>query len=162
MKILKVDDKAIEVQNPVYAQATRDRIKAEEIKDENTKIAKAEEHKEKVEAPKMNEGAKKMYLSESLFEDFEDYASEEEPSDYLVKVYVGGESEIESGDEVDIETEFAEIRDMSDEELLDNDLWGAALIYKDDEGMVHVEEIMFVSGKEELIDQIAHSYTETK
>lgn len=100
----------------------------------------------------------KITLDESLFEDF--YDEDEEAQNFLVTIYDGGDSDIKSGDEADIEAEFAELRDMDDEELEENELWGAALIYKDDEGIAHVEEITFVDGKREEVENIAKEYAQ--
>ena len=68
-KISEVEDSAKEVQNPVYADATRQMKKTAEVKEETVKVEKEEEHSEKAKNPKMTAGAKKMKLDEALFED---------------------------------------------------------------------------------------------
>lgn len=57
------------VVNPTYASAIRDIEKAEEKKEETTKVQETPKHDENPKNPKMVKGAKKMHLDESLFED---------------------------------------------------------------------------------------------
>lgn len=70
-KAVDVEAKAGEVQNPVYADATRQMKKTAKVKKETIKVEKEEEHSEKTKNPKMTAGAKKMKLDEGLFEDVE-------------------------------------------------------------------------------------------
>ena len=73
-KMSEVEDNAKEVQNPVYADATRQMKKTAEVKEETVKVEKEEDHSEKAKNPKMATGAKKMKLDEALFEDtLDDY-----------------------------------------------------------------------------------------
>lgn len=67
----EVEDKAREAQNPVYADAIRGIKRADKAREEYRKLPKAEVREEKPKfkgTPEM----KKMYLSESLFDDFDD------------------------------------------------------------------------------------------
>ena len=114
-----VEDKAKEVQNPVYADAIRGIKRADKAREEYRKLPKAEVREEKPKV-KGNPNLKKMYLSESLFEDYD------EPSDYLVIVYEDGESSIEG----------AELEYMSDEELEQREIAGWARLYLDDDGYI--------------------------
>ena len=66
-KLAKVEDKDQGVVDNVYASAIRDIEKAKEKEVEINKVKPAEKHQEKGENPKMTQGAKKMYLDESLF-----------------------------------------------------------------------------------------------
>lgn len=67
----EVEDEAKEVQNPVYADATRQMKKTTEVKEDTTKVEKEEKHEEKAKNPKMVAAAKKLKLDESLFEDID-------------------------------------------------------------------------------------------
>lgn len=124
-----VEDKAKEVQNPVYADAIRGIKRADKAREEYRKLPKAEVREEKPKV-KGNPNLKKMYLSESLFEDYD------EPSDYLVIVYEDGESSIEGADQYTIDDMCAELEYMSDEELEQREIAGWARLYLDDDGYI--------------------------
>lgn len=64
----EVEDKAREAQNPVYADAIRGIKRADKAREEYRKLPKAEVREENPKV-KGNSDMKKMYLSESLFED---------------------------------------------------------------------------------------------
>lgn len=66
-----VEDKAKEVQNPVYADAIRGIKRADKAREEYRKLPKAEVREENPKVKGTPE-MKKMYLSESLFDDFDD------------------------------------------------------------------------------------------
>lgn len=83
----EVEDKAREAQNPVYADAIRGIKRADKAREEYRKLPKAEVREEKPKfkgTPEM----KKMYLSESLFDDFDDddYYDESLKEDYTPKL----------------------------------------------------------------------------
>ena len=67
-KMVDVEAKAEETQNPVYADATRQMKKTAKVKDETVKVEAEPKHEEKPKKPKMATGAKKLKL-ESLLED---------------------------------------------------------------------------------------------
>lgn len=71
-KLREPEEKAVEAQDPAFAQAAEDIEKANEKKAEFVKIEKAPEHEEKGKTPDMTDGAKKLYLDESLFTDFDE------------------------------------------------------------------------------------------
>ena len=60
--------KAVESQNPVYADAKRQMEKTNQLRIDTTKVEKEMKREEKPKRPKMAQGAKKMHLDESLFE----------------------------------------------------------------------------------------------
>lgn len=124
-----VEDKAREVQNPVYADAIRGIKRADKAREEYRKLPKAEKREENPKV-KENSDMKKMYLSESLFEDYD------EPSDYLVIVYEDGESSIEGADQYTIDDMCAELEYMPDEELEQREIAGWARLYLDDDGYI--------------------------
>lgn len=125
----EVEDKAREAQNPVYADAIRGIKRADKAREEYRKLPKAEEREENPKV-KGNSDMKKMYLSESLFEDYD------EPSDYLVIVYEDGESSIEGADQYTIDDMCAELEYMPDEELEQREIAGWARLYLDDDGYI--------------------------
>ena len=125
----EVEDKAREAQNPVYADAIRGIKRADKAREEYRKLPKAEEREENPKV-KGNSDMKKMYLSESLFEDYD------EPSDYLVIVYEDGESSIEGADQYTIDDMCAELEYMPDEELEQRKIAGWARLYLDDDGYI--------------------------
>lgn len=84
-KISEVEDKAKEVQNPVYADATRQMKKTAKVKADTVKVEAEPKHEEKPKKPKMAPGAKKMQLDESLFE--ASYNAQEVYSDEENKTY---------------------------------------------------------------------------
>lgn len=67
-----VEDKAKEVYGPVYADAIRGIKRANKLKDEFTKMGEVPKREENPRLPQTVKGAKKLYLSESLFDDFDD------------------------------------------------------------------------------------------
>lgn len=89
-KTESVEDTAKEVQNPVYADATRDMEKTDKIKKDTTKIGTGLKHEEKGKNPKMTVGAKKMKLDESLFENID------EPYDFAAANHAHIQTFIES------------------------------------------------------------------
>lgn len=125
----EVEDKAREAQNPVYADAIRGIKRADKAREEYRKLPKAEKREENPKV-KGNSDMKKMYLSESLFEDYD------EPSDYLVIVYEDGESSIEGADQYTIDDMCAELEYMPDEELEQREIAGWARLYLDDDGYI--------------------------
>ena len=127
---LDVEDKAKEVYGPVYADAIRGIKRANKLKDEFTKMGEVPKREENPRLPQTVKGAKKLYLSESLFEDYD------EPSDYLVIVYEDGESSIEGADQYTIDDMCAELEYMSDEELEQREIAGWARLYLDDDGYI--------------------------
>lgn len=66
----EVEDKAKEVQNPVYADAMREFDRTKKLRDEYIESNMESAKQDVSYTPKMpkNEMLKKMYLSESLFE----------------------------------------------------------------------------------------------
>ena len=124
-----IDTKAVEVANPVYADAIRGIKRADKAREEYRKLPKAEKREENPKV-KGNSHMKKMYLSESLFEDYD------EPSDYLVIVYEDGESSIEGADQYTIDDMCAELEYMPDEELEQREIAGWARLYLDDDGYI--------------------------
>lgn len=66
-----IDTKAKEVVNPVYADAIKGIKRADKAREEYRKLPKAEVREEKPKVKGTPE-MKKMYLSESLFDDFDD------------------------------------------------------------------------------------------
>ena len=127
---LDVEDKAKEVYGPVYADAIRGIKRANKLKDEFTKMGEVPKREENPRLPQTVKGAKKLYLSESLFEDYD------EPSDYLVIVYEDGESSIEGADQYTIDDMCAELEYMPDEELEQREIAGWARLYLDDDGYI--------------------------
>lgn len=125
----EVEDKAREAQNPVYADAIRGIKRADKAREEYRKLPKAQKREENPKV-KGNSDMKKMYLSESLFEDYD------EPSDYLVIVYEDGESSIEGADQYTIDDMCAELEYMPDEELEQREIAGWARLYLDDDGYI--------------------------
>lgn len=127
---LDVEDKAKEVYGPVYADAIRGIKRANKLKDEFTKMGEVPKREENPRLPQTVKGAKKLYLSESLFEEYD------EPSDYLVIVYEDGESSIEGADQYTIDDMCAELEYMPDEELEQREIAGWARLYLDDDGYI--------------------------
>lgn len=148
----EVEDKAREAQNPVYADAIRGIKRADKAREEYRKLPKAEKREENPKV-KGNSDMKKMYLSESLFEDYD------EPSDYLVIVYEDGESSIEGADQYTIDDMCAELEYMPDEELEQREIAGWARLYLDDEGtLVFDDESYARQGFEAKLQEVIDSY----
>lgn len=68
MELTPVEDKAREVQDPVYADASREMEKTREVKEKTLAVEKAPEHEENPKTPDMNPGAKEMKLEEAVNE----------------------------------------------------------------------------------------------
>ena len=147
-----VEDKAKEVQNPVYADAIRGIKRADKAREEYRKLPKAEVREEKPKV-KGNPNLKKMYLSESLFEDYD------EPSDYLITLYDDGESTIDGADQYTIDANYFELEEMSDEELAEQGIAGFARLMLDDEGtLVFDDESYARQGFEAKLQEVIDSY----
>lgn len=138
----EVEDKAREAQNPVYADAIRGIKRADKAREEYRKLPKAEVREEKPKF-KGTQNMKKMYLSESLFEDVtrgDDYSYE---GDYIVQVYSYSDNNYDTRIEQCLDNNeaaawFDELNQMTDKELNENGLDGFAWLTVDDEGNVFI------------------------
>lgn len=149
----EVEDKAREAQNPVYADAIRGIKRANKLKDEFTKMGEVPKREENPRLPQTVKGAKKLYLSESLFEDYD------EPSDYLITLYDDGESTIDGADQYTIDANYFELEEMSDEELAEQGIAGFARLMLDDEGtLVFDDESYARQGFEAKLQEVIDSY----
>lgn len=150
---LDVEDKAKEVYGPVYADAIRGIKRANKLKDEFTKMGEVPKREENPRLPQTVKGAKKLYLSESLFEDYD------EPSDYLITLYDDGESTIDGADQYTIDANYFELEEMSDEELAEQGIAGFARLMLDDEGtLVFDDESYARQGFEAKLQEVIDSY----
>ena len=137
-----VEDKAREVQNPVYANAIRGIKRADKAREEYRKLPKAEVREEKPKF-KGTQNMKKMHLSESLFEEVtrgDNYSYE---GDYIVQVYSYSDNNYDTRIEQCLDNNeaagwFDELNQMTDKELNENGLDGFAWLTVDDKGNVFI------------------------
>lgn len=138
----EVEEKAREAQNPVYADAIRGIKRADKAREEYRKLPKAEVREEKPKF-KGTQNMKKMYLSESLFEEVtrgDNYSYE---GDYIVQVYSYSDNNYDTRIEQCLDNNeaagwFDELNQMTDKELNENGLDGFAWLTVDDEGNVFI------------------------
>ena len=109
----EVEDKAKEVQNPVYADAIRQQMKTKKVKDDVTQITK--------------DGKPKLKLEESLFEDYE------EPNDIILVIYKDETEDYPYNDEYQADGHFSELEQMSAEALDEKGIIGYAHLCRNDE-----------------------------
>lgn len=134
-----VDDKAVEVQEPVFADAVRSIKKADKEREKVNTLPKAEEHKEKPDMVKVQPEAKKLHLSESLFDDDDSVCS--------VVIIVNNDLEIEEytyATDVEADGFYAELSEMPEEELEDGDVLGFAIIEPDADGKMCIRDSMCI------------------
>lgn len=129
-----IDTKAKEVVNPVYADAIKGIKRADKAREEYRKLPKAEVREENPKV-KGNSDMKKMYLSESLFEDT-DFTYE---GDYIVTVYSYRDGSYKTyieqcNDNHEAAAWFDELNQMTDDKLAVNGIDGFAWLTIDDDG----------------------------
>lgn len=95
---LDVEDKAKEVYGPVYADAIRGIKRANKLKDEFTKMGEVPKREENPRLPQTVKGAKKLYLSESLFEEYI-----KSPKDQVIEIV---------GDQFEFGYEYSDIKEF--------------------------------------------------
>ena len=122
-----VEDKAKEVQNPVYADAVRQQKKTSKVKDKATKITKDGKPEIAVKNERFNRGSVKLQLSESLFEDYE------EPNDIILVIYKDETEDYLYNDEYQADGHYAELEQMSAEALDEKGIIGYAHLCRNDE-----------------------------
>lgn len=143
--------------NPVYADAIRHMEKTDKEKQEATKLAETP----KTETPEVvkTDDLKKMKLSESLFEDYDDeFGNEDYYTDHLYLLYDDNESTLEDGTQLEIESKFEELNGMSDRELLDKGIIAVAHIYDTDENGSDIIDRRIVPGNEERFKADIQTY----
>lgn len=159
----EVEEKAREAQNPVYADAIRGIKRADKAREEYRKLPKAEEREENPKV-KGNSDMKKMYLSESLFED-SDFTYE---GDYIVTVYSYRDGSYKTyieqcNDNHEAAAWFDELNQMTDDKLVENGIDGFAWLTIDDDGTtVIVDERISGYADTEAVQREIDYYVNTK
>lgn len=160
---LDVEDKAKEVYGPVYADAIRGIKRADKAREEYRKLPKAEVREEKPKF-KGTQNMKKMYLSESLFED-SDFTYE---GDYIVTVYSYRDGSYKTyieqcNDNHEAAAWFDELNQMTDDKLAVNGIDGFAWLAVDDDGTtVIVDERISGYADTEAVQKEIDYYVNTK